>query len=151
MALTKANLTEAVAEQNLFTRRQTQEIIETLLETIKHTLESGEDVLISGFGKFCVKDKRERRGRNPATGEYKLVENKGCTMNSGITWALRYLNNMSAIFGLLILWIYSSYMHSVLQRKCTLKMIILSFAALFSSQNSYIFLILKKILELVNF
>jgi integration host factor subunit alpha len=36
---------------------------------MKTTLENGEDMLISGFGKFCVKDKRERRGRNPQTGE----------------------------------------------------------------------------------
>ena len=47
-------------------------------------------------------------------------------------------------------WDNSSYMHSVLQKKCTLKMIILSFAALFSSQKFYIILILKKTLELVN-
>ncbi|MCP4628957.1 MAG: hypothetical protein GY850_36435 [bacterium] len=40
-----------------------------LLERIKSTLSSGDDVLISGFGKFCVKEKRERKGRNPATGE----------------------------------------------------------------------------------
>ena len=44
-------------------------MIETLLELIKFTLASGEDVLISGFGKFCVNDKRQRKGRNPATGE----------------------------------------------------------------------------------
>ena len=43
-------------------------MVETLLEIIKKTLESGEDVLVSGFGKFCVKEKAERRGRNPATG-----------------------------------------------------------------------------------
>ena len=43
--------------------------IETLLELIKFTLASGEDVLISGFGKFCVNEKRQRKGRNPATGE----------------------------------------------------------------------------------
>ncbi len=42
---------------------------ETILEIMKKTLESGEDVLVSGFGKFCVKEKRERRGRNPATDE----------------------------------------------------------------------------------
>jgi integration host factor subunit alpha len=35
---------------------------------MKSTLEKGEDVLISGFGKFCVKQKKQRRGRNPATG-----------------------------------------------------------------------------------
>jgi integration host factor subunit alpha len=44
-------------------------MIETLLELIKFTLASGEDVLISGFGKFCVNEKRQRKGRNPATGE----------------------------------------------------------------------------------
>jgi len=43
-------------------------VVESLIEIIKKTLESGEDVLISGFGKFCVKGKRERRGRNPQTG-----------------------------------------------------------------------------------
>jgi integration host factor subunit alpha len=44
-------------------------MIETLLELIKFTLASGEDVLISGFGRFCVNEKRQRKGRNPATGE----------------------------------------------------------------------------------
>ena len=47
--------------------------MESNLEIIKSTLESGEDVLISGFGKFCVKEKRERRGRNPATDETMLL------------------------------------------------------------------------------
>ena len=45
------------------------ETVEILLEIIKRTLESGQDVMISGFGKFCVKKKRKRKGRNPATGE----------------------------------------------------------------------------------
>ena len=44
------------------------DMVESLLELIKERLESGEDVLISGFGKFCVKQKAERRGRNPAAG-----------------------------------------------------------------------------------
>jgi integration host factor subunit alpha len=44
-------------------------VVDSLLEIIKRTLENSEDVLISGFGKFCVKDKRERRGRNPQTGD----------------------------------------------------------------------------------
>jgi len=69
MALTKAHLIEAIAEQNGFTRNKSTETVETLLEIIKSSLSSGDDVLISGFGKFCVKEKRERRGRNPATGE----------------------------------------------------------------------------------
>ncbi len=67
--LTKAHIVDAVIEANGFTRRKSVETIETMLELIKSTLESGEDVLISGFGRFCVKQKAERRGRNPATGK----------------------------------------------------------------------------------
>jgi integration host factor subunit alpha len=52
------------------------EITETLLEIIKKSLESGEDVLVSGFGKFCVKEKRERRGRNPSTGEDMMMRSR---------------------------------------------------------------------------
>ena len=69
MTLTKSQITDAIAEQNGFTKKQSTETVETILELIKSTLASGEDVLISGFGKFCVKEKRERRGRNLATGE----------------------------------------------------------------------------------
>jgi integration host factor subunit alpha len=69
MALTKADIIEAVASSNGFTRKKSVETVETVLEIIKETLASGEDVLISGFGKFCVKEKHERKGRNPATGE----------------------------------------------------------------------------------
>ena len=69
MTLTKADIVEAVAEQIGFTNKRSFEIVETLFELIKSALESGEDVMISNFGKFCVKEKRERRGRNPATGE----------------------------------------------------------------------------------
>ena len=67
--LTKAQIIDAVAEKNGFTRKKSIETVEILLELIKRTLETGEDVLISGFGKFCVKKKKKRRGRNPATGE----------------------------------------------------------------------------------
>jgi len=67
--LTKAHIVDAVIEANGFTRRKSVETVETLLELVKSTLESGEDVLISGFGRFCVKQKAERRGRNPATGK----------------------------------------------------------------------------------
>ena len=69
MTLTKSHLIDAIAEQNGFTRKKSSETVETILKLIKSTLESGQDVLISGFGKFCVKEKRERKGRNPATGE----------------------------------------------------------------------------------
>ena len=74
MTLTKAHIVEAAAEQNGLPRNQSVNTIEMLLEIIKRTLESGEDVLVSGFGKFCVKEKQERRGRNPATGEDMLLD-----------------------------------------------------------------------------
>ena len=67
--LTKAHIVDAVAEANGYSRNQAFEIVEILLERIKAALESGDDVLISSFGKFCVKTKDERRGRNPATGK----------------------------------------------------------------------------------
>ncbi len=68
MALTKADIINAVQGEEGLTKQQGTEIIETLIEIIKATLEAGEDVLISGFGKFCVREKSERKGRNPATG-----------------------------------------------------------------------------------
>ena len=66
--LTKARIVEAVVETNGYTQKKAFETVEILLELIKRSLESGDDVLISGFGKFCVKQKAKRRGRNPATG-----------------------------------------------------------------------------------
>jgi integration host factor subunit alpha len=67
--LTKAHIVDAVIEQNRFTRKKSIETVETLLELIKSELKSGDDVMISGFGKFCVKNKKKRKGRNPATGK----------------------------------------------------------------------------------
>jgi integration host factor subunit alpha len=55
--------------KNIFTKSESSQVIETLFEIIKQTLEQGEDVLISGFGKFSVKEKNQRRGRNPQTGD----------------------------------------------------------------------------------
>ncbi len=74
--LTKAHIVEAVAEANGYTRSQSFEIVEILLELIKSELESGDDVMISGFGKFCVKNKKKRKGRNPATGEDMILAPK---------------------------------------------------------------------------
>ena len=68
MTLTKAKIVDAVHNELGFPKNRSAELIEILLEQIKNTLGKGEDVLISGFGKFCVKQKKERRGRNPATG-----------------------------------------------------------------------------------
>ncbi|MBS3809204.1 MAG: integration host factor subunit alpha [Desulfobacterales bacterium] len=72
MALTKNNIVEQVNELG-FTKKKSVEIVESLLEIIKRSLENDEDVLVSGFGKFCVKQKSTRRGRNPATGEDLLL------------------------------------------------------------------------------
>ena len=69
MTLTKAHIVENLFAKNIFTKSECAEIVETLFEIIKGTLEEGEDVLISGFGKFSVKDKNQRRGRNPQTGK----------------------------------------------------------------------------------
>ncbi len=65
--LTKAHIIDEVVERNGFTRKKSIETVEILLELIKQSLESGDDVLISGFGKFCVRKKKKRLGRNPAT------------------------------------------------------------------------------------
>jgi len=73
MALTKDDIVEAVAEEAGFPKKQSVELVEVLLELIKKTLESGEDVLVSGFGKFHVREKKERRGRNPATGDKMML------------------------------------------------------------------------------
>ena len=74
MALTKDDIVRALADETGYPRNQSIDLIEALLELIKSALASGDDVLISGFGKFCVKVKRERKGRNPATGEDMMLE-----------------------------------------------------------------------------
>jgi len=73
MALTKAQIVETICNQVGFSKNKSSEVVETLLEIIKSKLESGEDVLISNFGKFCVKQKDERKGRNPATGDAMML------------------------------------------------------------------------------
>jgi integration host factor subunit alpha len=68
MTLTKDRLIGSIYKNTGLKRLQAKEAIDTMLKTIKETLESGEEILISGFGKFCIKEKGERRGRHPATG-----------------------------------------------------------------------------------
>lgn len=74
MAITKADIINSVQDQIGFPKNQSSRIVETLLELIKKDLESGNDVLVSGFGKFCVREKRKRKGRNPSTGEDMMLE-----------------------------------------------------------------------------
>jgi len=76
MTLIKSHLIDAIAKQNGFTKKKSTETVETILEIIKSTLTSGDDVLISGFGKFCVKKKKAGRWRNHATGEYQMLSPK---------------------------------------------------------------------------
>lgn len=73
MALTKADIVEQIYLQMGFSKAKSSEIVEVLLDRIKSTLASGDDVLVSGFGKFCVKQKGARKGRNPATGERAIL------------------------------------------------------------------------------
>ena len=68
MALTKADIGDSVSRELGMSKSTSVELVETILDLIKNTLAKGEDVLISGFGKFCVKDKNQRKGRNPQTG-----------------------------------------------------------------------------------
>jgi integration host factor subunit alpha len=74
MTLTKDQIVNSITNQIGFTKSHSSEILEALLEIIKKTLQSGDDVMISNFGKFCVKEKGERRGRNPSTGEDMMMK-----------------------------------------------------------------------------
>ena len=76
MALTKNHIVDSVQDRIGFSRKQSTELVETLIEIIKETIETGDDVLISGFGKFCVKEKGIRKGRNPATGEDMMLNKR---------------------------------------------------------------------------
>lgn len=69
MTLTKEHIVDSIYNNLDLPKARSAKIFESLLELMKERLGNGEDILISGFGKFCVKDKNERRGRNPATGE----------------------------------------------------------------------------------
>ena len=73
MALTKAHLIERIRSNNDLTKKQSTDIVEATINIMKDTLASGDDVLISGFGKLCVKQKAERKGRNPATGADQML------------------------------------------------------------------------------
>ncbi|MGL5290317.1 MAG: integration host factor subunit alpha [Enterovibrio sp.] len=69
MALTKADLAETLSEVVGLNKRDAKEIVETFFEEIRKALESGEEIKLSGFGNFYLRDKNQRPGRNPKTGE----------------------------------------------------------------------------------
>ena len=69
MALTKADLTESLFDQLGFNKRESKEFVDCFFEEVRQTLEDGEYVKLSGFGNFELRDKNQRPGRNPKTGE----------------------------------------------------------------------------------
>lgn len=74
MSLTKTDLIDSIYNQVELSKTRSTRVVESVLEIMKKTLEHGEDVLISGFGKFCVKEKGRRRGRNPQTREDLMLD-----------------------------------------------------------------------------
>jgi integration host factor subunit alpha len=76
LALTKQTIIEKISTQNNQSLPEAKDTIESLLEIIKSTLASGEDIMISGFGKFCVNEKAPRKGRNPATGKEMMLDGR---------------------------------------------------------------------------
>ena len=69
MTITKETLINKIYNQVGLSKARSKQVVEALIEIIKRSLENGEDVLISGFGKFMVRNKSARRGRNPQTSE----------------------------------------------------------------------------------
>ena len=81
--MTKAEIVEQIYEKVGFSRRESSDIVETMLEIMKESLAEGEKIKISGFGNFVVRAKRERMGRNPHTGqEIKISARKVITFKA---------------------------------------------------------------------
>ena len=76
MTLTKMDIVEKISETLDLSGAEAKDTVEEMLEIIKFTLASGEDLMISGFGKFQVNKKAPRKGRNPATGETMMLEGR---------------------------------------------------------------------------
>ena len=72
--MTKADIVEKVAEKCGISKKDSIDMVESVFSVLKTTLENGEDLKISGFGKFEVKNKHERKGRNPQTGESIIID-----------------------------------------------------------------------------
>ena len=76
MTLTKIDLIERIKNELDLSKNDSQDLLESVFSIMKQTLASGEDVKISGFGKFEVKQKKDRRGRNPQTGETITIDSR---------------------------------------------------------------------------
>jgi len=76
MTLTKDRIIDNLYKNTDLMKSEATQTFQSLTEIMKQTLSSGENILISGFGKFCVKEKKERKGRNPATGNDMTLEGR---------------------------------------------------------------------------
>ncbi|PIP38146.1 MAG: integration host factor subunit alpha [Desulfobacterales bacterium CG23_combo_of_CG06-09_8_20_14_all_51_8] len=76
MALTKNRMIEKIMEETKLTKKKASDSVEAIIEVMKSALASGDDVLVSGFGKFCVNEKNKRKGRNPATGKELMLDGR---------------------------------------------------------------------------
>ena len=76
MSLTKAEIIEKLHQETGLSKNQAGDALKDIIDIIKNSLETGEDVLISGFGRFAVKEKRPRKGRNPATGKSIMLDGR---------------------------------------------------------------------------
>ncbi|MFH1954003.1 MAG: integration host factor subunit alpha [Pseudomonadota bacterium] len=76
MTLTKDRMIDSIHKDTNLKKVESARTFQSLMEIMKQALSSGEDILISGLGKFCVKEKKERRGRNPQTGEDMTLEGR---------------------------------------------------------------------------
>jgi len=76
LALTRTTIIQKISTKNNQSPSQAKDTLETLLEIMKETLASGEDIMISGFGKFQVNEKAPRKGRNPATGRSMILKKR---------------------------------------------------------------------------
>jgi len=74
MTLTKEHIAQKIANDCGFMKNEAAEVVENLLKIIKKKLIAGEDIMISGFGKWHVRSKRPRRGRNPQTGREMVLD-----------------------------------------------------------------------------
>ena len=76
MTLTKKDIVDNILKYPIFEKPNVIQHVESIMDIMIETLANGEDILISGFGKFCVKEKKERKGRNPATGEAMMLRKR---------------------------------------------------------------------------
>jgi integration host factor subunit alpha len=76
MALTKSDIIEAVQKQMDLPKKECVDLVEHLLESMKKALENSNDILISGFGRFCINEKKARIGRNPASGKEMILKKR---------------------------------------------------------------------------